>query len=219
MNFKTVPLLALLAVPGLAQERWQAGMSLNTQIGQTVEYQSNASQFLRFDRKDSCSPSLLAGYRAWDFGKSDLSFTGEYQFPKEFDLETITIHTPRNVDGRNTTWFRSESWAPGVQLTFHHAVEWGFNLQYRLTRLQTEGYRTTHNRPWLGFHVGRTFRTDSRVKPFLALRSSVALTRTQAPEQSALLATDPSVSDNANRQLMRSLDGRLESSLQLGVRF
>ena len=69
MNFKTLAMLALVALPGLAQERWQVNLNLNSPLATEAEYLPKGNQFLRFKREEAYNPAIMVGYRAWDLGR------------------------------------------------------------------------------------------------------------------------------------------------------
>lgn len=216
MNFKTLAMLALVALPGLAQERWQVGLNLNSPLATEAEYQPNGSQFFRLRRKEAVNPAIMVGYRAWDLGRSDVSITGEYQFRTSSDIETTNVNRAAAgyANGKTTQPFRAEFWAPGVQWNLHQAVDWGFGLQYRFARLKYEDVKDNNNRPWLSAYIGYTFKTRSPVKPYIGLRSSVALASSGKPDWNAL-----GDGGNGDKQLLRHMDGNQETSIQLGMRF
>lgn len=213
MFFKSLPLLALAAIPSLAQERWQVGLGLNNQLDSEVRYEGPDQAFLKANRKEGLNPSLQVGYRFWDFSRSDLSVNGEYQFWKSSDLFITKFNLPGVGNGEVRTSYRTQFWGPSVQWNFHRAVDCGFGLQYRFAKIEAEGLTANHNRPWANAYVGYTSRAAGNLKPFVALRSSVALSRTGSPGYSAL------TTDAGQRQLLRSLDGDVEGALQFGVRF
>ena len=118
------------------------------------------------------------------------------------------------ANGKTTRPFRAEFWAPGVQWNMHNVVDWGLGLQYRFAKLKSEDTRANNNRPWLNAYVGYTFKTSSPVKPYIGLRSSVAFTSVRKPDWATL-----GDGGNGDRQLLRSLEGGQETSIQVGMRF
>jgi hypothetical protein len=219
MDFKTLPLLALLAVPGLAKEKWQVGLGFNTTESDWIEYVgSNPTSLTNLKRDRRTVPSLQVGYQIKDFGHSDLSLTAEYQFKSGYDLNlTRLVAGAGGVDGAHGKMTKSY-FAPGVMWNFHPTVDIGLGLQYRFERLQGEiasiDTHTNYNRPWLNLYLGYTFQNQSKVKPFVALRSSAALMTTNAPGY----LSDLNAAWGQNK-LLRSMAGDYESSIQVGVRF
>jgi hypothetical protein len=217
MITKVLPLL-MLSLPVLAQDDpWQVGIAMNLQGSHTVIYQGSSSTIASFERERKWVPSLQAGYRLWDFGSSDLSVTGEYQFPTNFktDIYVRGLATPNSSSDA-----RIQHFAPGVQWNLHKAVDFGFGLQYRLMRIETElveDDKTTVNlnRPWLSGYVGHTFRNVQPVKPFLALRASWMVGSISAPSSFG----DVLANESDRKQLVRALAPSREISLQAGVRF
>jgi hypothetical protein len=206
-------MIALLAVPALAQERWQVGLGLNASSGVTITGHSRQLSS-RVERKAKAATALHAGYRLHDLGASDLSVTGEYQFKSKEDLDA-------RVDGngmgsaRGTSSFRTTFFAPGIQWNFHKAVDFGFGLQYRFTRLEADSLevRTRYDRPWLLAYVGYTFKTGNALRPYVALRLAGTPVTTGAQPLRAL-------DDRPGQERwMKSLAGDREASLQVGLRF
>jgi len=210
MNFKLLPILALVASPVLAEERWHLDLGLNHRRSQTVSYLIG-SQNYRFQRDPGSALSLQAGYRAWDFGQSDLAFTGEYQFNKSFN-GSVTASGP-TANGKGTGDLDIRYFAPGVQWTFHRTLDFGAGLQYRFTHLDDGLTPASNDRPWLNVQVGYTFRNAAKLKPHVALRLAAAVTSSRAPVLTAGgTSEDP-------RQMLRYLEGNSETSLRFGVRF
>ena len=219
MKTATLPLAVLLALPAsaqdlLARERWQFGFGLNLHPEVRVECQNGASQYLRYTRKDAWTPSLLAGVRVLDMDHSYLSLTGEYQFRHRADVEITNINGTATAPGGDSTQaFRSQAWAPGVSWDFRRTLDFGFGLQYRFARLENDLARENYNRPWINAYLGYTFPARTQVKPFVALRQSVALTRTDNVALSTL------GTDAGQKRLLRAMDADAVTSLQVGVRF
>jgi hypothetical protein len=212
-----VPLmLGMLALPALAQDRWQVGVGLNFNPAETVKYEGSGTNavFMDLKRADKWVPAIHAGYRVYDFAHSDLSVTAECQFKSSFSL-TGTKNARGSQRVELSERASSRFIAPGVQWNFHRAVHFGFGLQYRFTRLESEDatVRTSYDRPWLLGYVGYTFRQGEAVKPYVALRLAASPVTTNAPSHAALAGRDGRV------QLMKSLAGNAELSLQAGVRF
>jgi len=110
------------------------------------------------------------------------------------------------------TDFKISFFAPGIQWDSHRPFDYGIGVQYRFERLKfDDGESASNNRAWLNLHGGYTFRQVQTVKPFLALRLSAALSKTNPPGQ---LASNDDV-----KTLAKYLEGDREVSLQLGVRF
>jgi hypothetical protein len=101
---------------------------------------------------------------------------------------------------------------------FHPGMDLGVGLQYRFERLRVDldpySTSTSYDRPWLNIHLGYSFQTQARLKPYVALRSSAALSTTHAPGRLADLE-----SAWGQKKLLRSMAGDVESSFQVGVRF
>ncbi|MGA2083524.1 MAG: hypothetical protein ABSH53_23385 [Holophaga sp.] len=207
MKSRLLPILALLAaMPAAAEDNWQAGLGLNFQDST----QLSAAE-MNFSHGRRVTSSILAGYRALDFGTSDLSFTGEYQFRNQFDLGSNRVGPVRG-----DLTFRKERIAPGVQWNFHQTgeLDWGLDLQMRFTTFKaSNGVAASRNAPWLGAHARYTFQHAAGVKPFVGFRVARAMTAVPA----APTAQD-SVSD-ATMKAMRRMDGMWDASLQAGVRF
>jgi hypothetical protein len=133
MNFKTLAMLALVALPGLAQERWQVNLNLNSRLATEAEYLPKGNQFLRFKREEAYNPAIMVGYRAWDLGRADVSITGEYQFRTSSDLEVTNVSVPNSgfPNGKTTRPFRAEFWAPGVQRSLDGGQETSIQVGMR----------------------------------------------------------------------------------------
>lgn len=218
---KSTPLFAaLLALPALAQaplaqERWQVGFGFNGRQGSEVEYQNGANQFLRFKPKAGYAPTLQVGCRVLDLDHSHLTLTGEYQFRTRTEVEVTNIGGAASglPGGMSTHTSHSQYWAPGISWDFRRTMDFGFGLQYRFTRLEGDGTKASHDRPWLSAYVGHTFRSRSKVKPFVALRHAIALNSSSKP------GFESGAGEAARKQLLRALDGDSELALQVGVRF
>lgn len=209
-----IPAMTLLACPGLAQDRFQVGLGLN-RANESEQSYFGSTQAYRFERATKWTPALQVGVRALDLEGSNLSVTGEYQFPVRYRNTYLAAGSAAGNEGGST---RTRFLAPGVQWNFQRQMDYGLGLQYRFTRLEGSlaGQTVTanNNRFWLTGYVGRTFDVDSPVKPFIALRGAAALSRTKAPGTIAA-----SASADTYRSVMKHLDGRYEISLQGGVRF
>jgi hypothetical protein len=220
MKIGVLPLLALLAVPAHAEDRWQAGVGLNMVSSDHETYESSNS-FTRVQRENKTTPTLFVGYRVLDFANdSNLSVTGEYQFQSRFKT-TLS----RSGAANQFTTMKTEFFAPGVQWNFQKAVDFGVGLQYRFTSIKGPVYdaagdftggtqSTTYDRPWIHAYVGHTFTDSGPVKPFMALRMATLVGSTSAPK----LASDLQ-NEGGQKRLMRALAPTWEVSLQAGVRF
>ncbi len=227
LKMKVLPLVALLAVPALAQERWQVGLGANFNPSETATLTtlstltapSVGSVSVDMKRAGKAAPAIHAGYRIFDFTYSDLSVTGEYQFKTNYGVTTTLSARVAGMSFREilSDKFSSQFFAPGIQWNFHRAVDFGFGLQYRFTKLQSEDsdLSTRYDRPWLTGHVGYTFQRGEVVRPFVALRLAATPVTTRVPTLMVGLGDDPS----GQKQLMKSLAGNAEISVQAGVRF
>jgi hypothetical protein len=206
MKSRLLTLLALLALPAVASDNWQVGLGLNFQDSTNL---STAGMQFRHGAK--FTPSLLAGYRLVEFGKNDLTVTGEYQFWSRYDLGSNRFGP---VQGNLT--YRREVIAPGMHWNHHQTpqLDWGLGLQMRFVNLKAaNGVTTTDNAPWMDAHVRYTFQPVGAVKPFVAFRVARALsTHGAAP-------TAQDSTGAATVKAMRRLDGVWDASLQAGVRF
>jgi len=224
LKTRILPLIALLAVPALAQERWEVGLGANFNPSETATYSAvsasnQASASVAIKRASKVAPAIHVGYRIFDFNHSDLSVTGEYQFKTNYAVTTTANATVAgtSISGTDSDKFSSQFFAPGIQWNFHRAVDFGFGLQYRFAKLQNQDgdLSTRYNRPWLTSYVGYTFKQVEVVKPFVALRLAASPVTTKTPTLAAGLGDNP----QGNKQLMKSLAGNVEISLQAGVRF
>jgi hypothetical protein len=192
-------LAALAALPASAQGRFQAGIGVATN-GSVEGRFSNGT----LKRDSKAAPSLFVGCRVMDLGSSDLSVTAEYQFQTNYGFSGDFW----------TGAYQSSYAAPGVQWTYHGAVDLGAGLQIRFESLsgsiQTVSDSTSYNRAWLNGYVGYTFQADWRAKPFVGLRLAGAVTRTDLP---APLTT------SQGKKLLRAMDGDIDLALMGGVRF
>jgi hypothetical protein len=210
MNFKMLSILALLALPAAAQERWQIGLGANfkdsTQFSTAVGTREVATR-----RKATWAPSLQLAYRAWDFGTHDVSLTGEYQFWTKYKVTT-------SVPGTGEGSYRMQFFAPGLQWNHHLTQDfhWGLGFQMRFANLRNGAIKANHNRPWADLHAAYTFQTVGPVRPFAGLRLARALANVEPQPTLQTFASSP---DEAIRAGMRRLDGIWEMSLQAGVRF
>jgi hypothetical protein len=95
-------------------------------------------------------------------------------------------------------------------------VDYGFGLQYRFARLESDQVSVRHDRPWANAYLGYTFKNMGQVRPFVALRWSVALSQQGRPGglNNPLQATT-----GYQKDMLRYLEGNQDSSLQVGVRF
>jgi hypothetical protein len=211
MKLKTLPLLALLALPAAAQERWQIGLGANFQDS-TRFTGAIGNQEYAVKRRATWAPALQLGYRAWDFGKHDVTFTGEYQFSTKYRVVT----SPGGEDDS----YKMQFWAPGLQWNYHFSRDFhcGLGTQLRFADLKDRetGVKATHTRPWADVHATYTFPTSGPVRPYAGLRLSRALATVEPQPDTAMLLNDPR---GAARSAMRRLDGRWEMSVQAGVRF
>jgi len=204
-------MIALLAVPALAQERWQIGLGQNASSGVTIR--SGSPQLLvRAERKSKASTAIHAGYSFRELAHSDLSCTAEYQFKSKADLD-IRVHRTGGGPRQYSTEFNESFFAPGIQWNFHKAVDFGFGVQYRFTRLESEDTRTRYDRPWLLAYVGYTFKTGHALRPYVALRLAGTPVTTGAQPLS------PLADRSGEEKWMKSLAGDREASLQVGLRF
>ena len=222
MKFSTLPLLALLAVPALAQEpdeRWQVGLGLNLYNSDSAHLGGDGYS-ARIHREGKAAPSLHVGYRVWDFADSNLSVTGEYQIKTNFHTKTtaaVAGGRPFNV----SNVAKMQYFAPGIQWNFHKVVDCGVGLQYRFMRQDAKvagsGYQTYNNyRPWLNAYVGHTFRKgEGMLRPYVALRVATMLGTTKAPGK----ISDVTKSQGGRDSLARSLAPTYEATLMGGVRF
>ena len=214
MNFRTLPLLALLAVPALAEERWQAGLGLNLVDSESVTY-SNTATSARFSREGKAVPSVHVGYRVLEFADSDLSVTGEYQLKANY---RATYSATGAAD--QSRIMKMHYIAPGIQWNFHKAVDYGFGLQYRFMRQYanpagTGCIQVNNYRPWISAYVGHTFRKgEGRLTPYVALRVASMIGTTSAPGSLDSLDTA-----GGREKLIRSLAPNHELSIQGGFRF
>jgi len=218
MKFTILPLLALAALPTLAQDRWQAALGFNQIDTERQDYFTasgiGAGAMATFKRESATAPSLQLGYRIKDFTSSDLVLTGEYQFEKTYGAKAtaIGVSPGRSIITQEDGKIRKSFFAPGIMWNWHPVVDLGIGLQYRFERLKADfvdiGVCADYDRPWLNATVGYTFRTGARVRPFVALRTSAALVTTKAPDRV----------DDLPRML-KSVAGDAEACLQLGVRF
>lgn len=219
MNLKILPLLALAAFPVLAQDKWQVALGFNHLDQDRQDYAgtnlAGANSLINFKRESRTVPSVLVGYRIKDFAKSDLTLSGEYLFRAGYDASMTSAGTGL-ANSYGTV--QKHYFAPGLMWNFHPTVDLGVGLQYRFERLRSDltapATSTNHDRPWLNLYLGYTFQSQAQVKPFVALRSSAALSTTSAPANGSDLATEW-----GQRRLLRSMGGDVESSLQVGVRF
>jgi len=219
-SFKTkiMPLmLGMLALPAVAQDRWQIGAGLSFHPSETTKYEvsGNRSAFMHVKREDKWVPTIHAGYRFYDFSHSDLSVTGEYQFKTNFGVTTSVGANPLGGASWQVTSTRASSRfiAPGIQWNFHRAVDFGFGLQYRFTNLEDSTVSTRYDRPWLLGYAGYTFMKGEALQPYVALRLAATPVTTSAPSFLAL------ANKSGQTQLMKSMAGNAELSLQAGVRF
>ena len=215
MNFKMLPLLALINLPAAAQDRWQINLGWD-HLAEAKETDSDAATMVLAKRSDGRLASLQVGYRFADFPASDLSVTAEHQFRKTFSsaIQARGPLSPPDQSGQ----ISKQTFSPGIQWNFHRTFDYGFGLQARFERLEaTVGAwnpSTTYFRPWLNLYLGYTFQTGSRVRPTIGLRSSGALLTTEAP--SLVRAGDDAPT---RKRLLRAMAGDGEASLQVGLRF
>ena len=212
MKFHTLPLLAMLAVPAAAQERWQVGLGANFKDS-TSFTATSTDEATSFKRRATFAPALQVGYRTLDFGAWDLTVTGEYQFPTRYRA----TNSDPDLEGNN---YRMSFFAPGLQLNhhLHKNFDWGLGVQMRFTDYKDSatGTRANFDRPWAEVHARYTFQNLGEVRPYAGLRLARALVRTADQPSYASLTANPGV---AARNTMRRLDGLWELSLQTGVRF
>ena len=221
MKFKILPLLVLAALPAMAQERWQVGIGFNGWTSTREDYAS-ANTLVNFKKNSRVVPGLQAGYTFKHFTGSDLSATAEYQFNSSAGFSAIGRGTSPGggsaVVNRNGKMEKS-FFAPGIQWNFHPHIDLGLGLQYRFERLHaydnTGSTSTNNDRPWLNLYWGYTFKTEARVKPFVAFRSSFALSFTSSPGTVGEIFN----TDGGEKRLMRSMAGDSEGNFQVGVRF
>jgi hypothetical protein len=213
---KSLPLLALLAVPSLAhEERWQFGLNYHNLESRTWEgiTGSTYSQ-VRPSGGGIDGLGLQLGCRVLDLDRSDISLTAEHQFRTRHTLKVLVARNGQ-VNGNNPRMWR-QSTAPGIQWNAHRALDFGFGLQYRFTRLENGMVSTRNDRPWATAYLGHTFKNPQAVRPYVALRWAVALSQPGRPEGLA----NPALADAGYEQrLLRYLEGNREVSLQAGVRF
>lgn len=220
VKIQALPLIALLAVPALAQEqRWQVGLGANYNPSEKVfpaPLDANMSGY--FKRADKIVPSIHAGYRFYDFAKSDLSVTGEFQPNAIFNVSAVV----NEVQGRTVTSvqrsgeLQSRFIAPGIQWNFHQGVDFGFGLQCRFTRLENMHSTVSTNdlRPWLLSYVGYTARAGEVMRPYVALRLAATPMTTRTPSYEEIAAGQV-----GRERLLKAMAGNVEISLQGGVRF
>lgn len=214
---KIVPLmLCMLALPALAQDRWQIGAGLSFHPAETVTYSASGIITVSGDvkRAEKWVPTIHAGYRFYDFEHSDLSVTGEYQFKTTFKVTGALRASGVGTAAFDFSDASSQYIAPGIQWNFHRAVDFGFGLQYRFTKLETSDVSTRYDRPWLLGYVGYTFLKGEAMQPYVALRLAATPVKTGAPNFASLLT-----GRDGQVKLMKSMAGDAELSLQAGVRF
>lgn len=203
---KILSTLALLAaLPAAAAEtKWQVGLGLNALQGIEI---TNLNGIARIKRESKAAPALLVGYQVWNFGSSEISAMGEYQFQTKYNLTS-------NIDLGDAS-FRGQFFAPGLQWTYHGPVDAGAGLQARFERLRGtalgQTVSTNYNRAWLNGYVGYTFSDLGSAAPFVGLRVAAALSKTEPPRT---LNTDGDF-----KTFLRSMDGDAEVALQVGARF
>ena len=203
-------LFLLIALPALAQERWQVGLAVTDNGATRMSYLGGGTSGASFNRQASAGIALNGGVRFLDFASSDLSATLDYQFKRRSPLGvTITGQSYRSNIYDSYT-------APGVQWNWHSPFDAGFGFQYRMERLQNVITNANYNRPWVLGYVGKTFDTGSNWRPYVALRVGIALRTTGRP---ALDNQVGGIQDSESKQLLRSLDGNAELALQGGFRF
>lgn len=211
MKLKILPLLALLAMPAAAQERWQVGLGANFKDSTKFTGTYGGGEFA-VKRSATWAPALQVGYRAWDFGSHDLTLTGEYQFSTKYKV----IISP----GGGEDSYKMQFYAPGLQWNYHFTQDLhvGLGGQMRFVDLKdlNTGVKATHNRVWADLHAAYTFPGSAPVRPFAGLRVSRALARVNLQPDARMLFTDPV---RAAHPAMRRLDGLWEMSVQAGVRF
>ena len=221
LKVKVLPMIALLAVPALAQERWNIGLGLNDIASKATHLTNDPGTVnVHLKREAKTVPAIHAGYRFHEFAKSDLSFTGEYQFQSSTTLTAFVTdiqgRPPRAA--RFSGRMKSRFFAPGIQWNFHRAVDFGFGLQYRFTRLEAEnsGFSTNYDRPWLLAYLGYTFKQGETVRPYVALRVAASPVTTSERD---LLKDLLTTREHFQTKLLKSQAGDAEGSLQFGVRF
>jgi hypothetical protein len=219
VNHNIIPLFALLAIPALAQATpnpWQVGLAGNwspstqTTLGGTAGIAN-----ITVNQNPRIGVSVLAGYSFLNLGQSDLSATAEYQLPTNFT--TYVNASVLGIGGTLPTTNKMTSGALGAQINFHEPFDFGFGVQAKWERLSNSDLNTSTNyvRPWVMGYAGYTFDTGSQVKPFVALRGSAAVTKTNAPNAVDFLSD----SSSSLRQWLRAADANYQLSLAAGVRF
>lgn len=213
MKLTILPLLALLAMPAAAQERWQVGLGANFK-GSNDFVMAAPGGKVRNDAK--AAPALQVGYRVYDAGAWDLTATAEYQFPTVYK---VTSNAADGVSPNGT--YKASFLAPGLQWNHHahRSFDWGVGLQLRFVDLRSNylggTISTSNNKPWLDLHARYSFDAGS-TRPYVGLRVARALA--SAPRQPS--AQDFGVNpDQALRDTMRRLEGQFEVGLQAGFRF
>ena len=226
MNTKLLPLLALVALPGLAETPWQVGLTLDQASFRKINYQGTlpfagipipVTADTSIDNNTGLG--LEVGYRAWDFGSSDLGFTGAYRFKSRSDARInitaagVTLPPIKSKAGYSFA-------SAGVQWNYHSKVNFGFGLQVRFERLADDdpepgetSVTASYARPWANGYVGYTFEAMGGVRPFVALNTAVALSKSAPPDRIDL--TD----DQNIRDLLKAMGPVLAVGIQAGVRF
>jgi hypothetical protein len=220
VNLKIIPMLALLAVPALAQVTaatpWQVGVAGNWSRARTTNIANpGGAGSVTVNQNAGIGVAVLAGYSFLQMEQSDLSVTAEYQAPTSFPVKSTTS-IPGEQGGSSTT--RMSSGAVGVQLNLHGSFDIGGGFQCKWERLSNNDFdvTTTYTRPWATACGGASFDVGSPVvKPFVNLRASMAMARSTPADPAGLLAGDPS----SLKRFLRSSDANYQISLAAGVRF
>ena len=222
MKIAIACLLVLLATPGLAQDRWEVALGLNLLSGEPKTTLPGAAsgpvQSITIKGKAAVAPSVVLGFRALDLAGSDLTLTGEFQFPTNYHgtYEVTSIPSLGGMVAVQQATVRIFHYAPGIQWNFHRRLDFGAGLQYRFEHMaELGGLSLWDNRFWLDPYLGYTLPERSGMTPFLNLRLALALSRTRQPSVAQLVPG----SDAATRQLLRASAGTGELSIQSGIRF
>lgn len=215
MNYKIVPLLALAALPALAQENFQLGLGINYLFGnRSVNVTSTDGTPLgSITREKNPTAAAEAGYRFWNQGPNHLAAMAEFQFPKTFGYH-FNLLGFSGVDQVKSYFI-----APGLQFQTDvgKVATFGGGVQYRFERMKFLGLDDqpiiNNNRLWLNVTAGHTWESTVAAKPYVDLRLAFALSRPKVPNPISL--TD----DDDFMNLGRSMVGRWEVALHGGIRF
>ncbi|MFN8011662.1 MAG: hypothetical protein U0P81_09675 [Holophagaceae bacterium] len=207
-------LLALLytllaaALPAVAQERFSAALSYDSQSPRSQSYDP-----ITFSPAANRGFGLAFAWKARALGSADLDLTAALRFKAKSDLD---------VAGERAGKFASEHVALGAQVVWHPGVDLGLGLQVRFEKQalvpleEGDTWSARQTRPWLTASLGHAFAGSGSVKPFVALVAALPLTSTGKPTGAA--ASDAEAQANQER-LVKSLAPKFEIGLQVGLKF